>query len=324
MRFKESLQVKDLTLRNRIVMPPMATNKAVDGKPAAELIAYYRKRARGTALVIVEHAYILPEGMAHAGQLSMADDDVIEAYRPLTAAAHEEGALIFAQINHAGARAQDTGMPAKGPSAVSVRGSKLAQEMTKDDICQVIRAFAEAAIRVKKAGFDGVEIHSAHGYLLNQFYSPLVNQRQDAYAVQPMENRIRLHLAVIRAVREAVGPDYPIAIRFGGCDYTEGGSQLADAPVAAMAFENAGVDLIDLSGGILGYQRPDHKEPGYFKDMSLAVKEAVSVPVILTGGVTAAAEMEALLDERAADLIGVGRALLQDGDWSVKALTGRA
>ena len=192
--------------------------------------------------------------------------------------------------------------------------------MDSADIARVTDGFAKAAVRAREAGFDGVEIHSAHGYLLNQFYSPLTNQRTDGYCGCSMEGRTRLHCEVLRAVRAAVGSGYPVAIRFGACDFAEGGSTIGEIPEAAKAFEAAGADLIDISGGLSGFMRPGRTEPGYFSDMSIAAKNAVSVPVILTGGVTAGDQLEALLREGAADMIGVGRAMLSDPDWSLKAL----
>ncbi len=190
--------------------------------------------------------------------------------------------------------------------------------MTAEQIRETVSWFAQAALRAKKAGYDGVEIHSAHGYLLNQFYSPLTNFRTDEYGCQSIENRTRFHAEVIAAVREAVGEDYPVAIRLGGCDYAEGGSTMEDCVAACRIFEACGVDLIDLTGGLFGYVRPDCTEPGYFKDMTVAVKKAVQIPVLLTGGVTTAAEAEALLEADCADLIGVGRAIYSNAHWAEK------
>ena len=178
MKLKESLQIRNLDFRNRIVMPPMATGKAKDGKPDDNLVEYYRARARGTALIIVEHEYIMPQGMAHKGQLSMSDDAVIPAFRTLTDAVHGEGAKVIAQLNHAGAKASDNGMTPVGPSAVAFQEGPIPEELTHGQIKEIIQAFADAAVRAKKAGFDGVEIHAVHGYLLNQFYSPLMNKRE--------------------------------------------------------------------------------------------------------------------------------------------------
>ncbi len=321
MLYKEPLSIQQLTVKNRIVMPPMATRNAANGAPGEEQVQYYRERAKGTGLVIVEHAYIMPRGMAYPTQMSMADDSVIPAFRRLTDAIHEQGAKVIAQISHAGAKAKGTGYMPVGPSAVAVQDGDVPAELTPEQIEDVIKAFAAAAVRTKKAGFDGVEIHSAHGYLLNQFYSPLMNHREDMYSAVTMEDRTRLHTEVLRAVREAVGPEYVMAIRFGACDYADGGSRIEDIPAAVRVFESAGADMIDISGGMTGYVRPGHTEPGYFKELGLAAKSAASVPVLLTGGVTCAQDMEQLLREGAADLVGVGRALLKDPAWSEKALS---
>ncbi len=318
---KETIQINHLTLRNRIVMPPMATGKADHGAPDSDLVAYYAARAAGTSLIIVEHAYVSPEGMAHNNQLSMADDTVVDAYRKLTDAVHAKGAAVFAQINHAGAHARDTGLPAISPSEISIWEGDQAQEvMTEDDVERVTEKFVSAALRVKAAGFDGVEIHSAHGYLLNQFYSPLTNRRTDAYSGQNVQGRTRLHAEILRAVRKAVGPDYPMAIRFGAFDYMEGGSRKEDIPEACRIFEEAGADLMDITGGLGGFTVKGRTEPGWFAELSIPARESLHIPVLLTGGVTTGSEAEALLQQGAADLIGVGRAMLKDPLWSERAL----
>lgn len=317
---RDPITINSLTLRNRLVMPPMATGRADGGCPTEELEHYYGLRARGTGLIIVEHEYVSREGMAHSTQLSMAEDSVIPAYRRLTDAIHAEGCAVFAQISHAGAAARDSGLPAIGPSAVSVSERIPAlQEMTAEDIRRVTDCFAGAALRAKAAGFDGVEVHSAHGYLLNQFYSPLTNRRTDAYRGDTLEGRTRLHTEVLCAVREAVGEDYPLAIRFGACDYREGGSRIGEIPAACRIFAEAGADLIDISGGFCGFTLPGRTEAGWFAELSRPAREA-GVPVLLTGGVTTVQQAEDLLQAGAADLIGVGRALLKNADWAVQEL----
>ena len=124
------------------------------------------------------------------------------------------------------------------------------RELTREEIAQIVRDFAAAARRAKEAGYDGVEIHSAHGYLLNQFYSPLANRRSDEYGPAAMEGRLRIHREIIQAVRAQVGEDYPVALRLGGCDYAEGGSTVEDSVEAAVLLESWGIDLLDISGGI--------------------------------------------------------------------------
>ena len=318
---KEPIVINRLRLRNRIVMPPMATGRADRGMPDAPLADYYAARAGATGLIILEHEYVSPEGMARGTQLSMADDAVIPAYAALAEAVHRRGAAIFAQLSHAGSQARDSGLPAISPSGIPAReGGNSSEPMTVEDIDRVRRAFAAAAVRAREAGFDGVEIHSAHGYLLNQFYSPLTNLRRDDYTGSTLAGRTRLHAEILRAVREAVGGDYPIAIRFGACDYREGGSEIADIPAACRIFQEAGADLLDISGGLNSYVIPGVTRPGWFSELSTAAKAGASVPVLLTGGVTTAAQAEDLLRQGAADLIGVGRAMLKDPDWAVKAL----
>ena len=183
--------------------------------------------------------------------------------------------------------------------------------------------FKEAARRVKEAGFDGVEIHSAHGYLLNQFFSPLSNKRTDEYGKDIM-GRIKIHLEVIKAVREAVGKDFPVLLRLGASDYMEGGSTIEHSKIAAVEFEKAGVDILDISGGFCGFMIPaaseQEQDQGYFSSLTSAIKEVVSMPVILTGGITETSAAERLLSQGKADLIGIGRAIYKDSQWAKKAV----
>ena len=306
MFLNEEFKLKNITLRNRIVMPPMAREMSDDGRVSTDLIEYYRKRAEDTGLVIVEHAYVSLEGKSSKKQLSMADDSVIDGFKELTDAIHNEKCFAIAQLNHA------------RPQSIAYDKSNV-NNMTKEDIEKVKDDFKNASIRTKKAGFDGVEIHAAHEYLLNHFYSPLTNKRADEYGGN-LENRLRLANEIIQDVRKSVGEDYIVAIRFGAYDYWEGGSKLDEIPIAVKSFIDSGVDLIDISGGLCRFQNPYDKEPGYFKELSKIAKEASSVPVILTGGVKKAKDAEKLLKEGYCDLIGIGRAMIMDAEWSKKAL----
>ena len=312
------VQVGNLILKNRLVMPPMATSKAENGKVTPDLIRYYQEKSDGGALglIIMEHSFISAEGQASANQTSISSDEDLAGLRELTAAIHANGSPVFAQLNHAGSAAKEevTGRVPLAPSALKhpkAKDNRLPKAMTAQDLEKVIANFKEAARRAQAAGFDGVEIHSAHGYLLNQFYSPLTNHRTDEYG-GVLENRIRLHCQIIEAIRSQVGAEYPLALRLGACEGLENGSTMEDAVSACIQFEKA--------GGLGGYVRPGHSEQGYFQDFSTAVKQAVSIPVLLTGGITEAAAAEALLQSGKADLIGVGRALLKDSDWAKNAL----
>ena len=306
MFLEKELKLKNIILRNRIVLPPMAREDSVDGKVSEDLIEYYRLRAECTGLIIIEHEYVSLEGRSTPKQLSMADDSVIDSFRKLTEAIHKENCFAIAQLNHSG----------RG----EISGDRLnIKSMSKEDIKKVKRDFVNAAVRTKKAGFDGVEIHSAHEYLLSHFYSPLSNKRTDEYGGN-LENRMRIHNEILQEIRNAVGEDYILAIRFGAYDYWEGGSKLEEIPIAVRSFVDSGADLIDISGGLCRYNNPNSKEPGYFKELSKIAKESCDVPVILTGGVKKAKDAEALLEGGYADLIGVGRAMIMDGEWSRKAL----
>ena len=326
---REPLTIGTLELKNRIVMPPIATYlSGADGKVTEELRSYYGARAEGgnIGLIITEHTYFMRQGMAREKQLSAADDSCVEGLKSLTDVIRQNGTRAMIQLNHAGAAApiSATGMPAVAPSSVvlptdpMIGDGTVPNELSKQEISAIVREYAKAAVRAKNAGYDGIEIHSAHAYLLNQFYSPLSNFRSDEYGGS-LENRLRFHMEVVEAVRDAVGRETPISVRLGGCDYREGGSTFEDSARAGALLEEAGVDMIDVSGGMCRYLLPGHTEAGYFRETSSAIKKAVSIPVMLTGGVKTLAEAEALLEAGAADLIGVGRELLKDAHWADKA-----
>ena len=314
---EQTIQVGNLQLRGRIVMPPMATEQADGGLVTPGMGAYYAARAKNPeiGLIITEHSSIEMRGKASRGQVSIAENEAIEGLSTITKAIHAaaEGIKVFAQINHAGGY---TSRDITGTEPVSASAGILKQEparaLTKDEILQIEELFAQAARRAQLAGYDGVEIHSAHSYLLNQFYSPLTNHRTDEYGSQTMENRLRMHLETIQKVREKVGENFPIAVRLGGCDYTPGGSTIEDSVEASLMLQKAGVDLLDLSGGMCRYILEGVSEPGWFGQMTQQIKQQVSVPVLLTGGIKTRAEAETLLEQGAADLIGIGRALLKE------------
>ena len=316
MLLQNPVLIGKLQIENRLVMPPMQTNKTDRGHVTDELVGYYRDRAALSrpGIIITEHSCITESGRAADGQLSFASDEMIEEHKRLTDAIHEGGSKAFVQLNHAGSNGITEAVSA---SAVSIPVKKLAKRpraLTAGEIREIEEQFAAAALRAVKAGYDGVEIHCAHGYLLNQFYSPMTNRRTDEYGGN-LENRLRITLETVAFVRQAIGGEVPIAVRLGGADYLPGGSKEEDAVQAGKLLEEAGVDLLDLSGGMCFYMRPGHLEAGYFSSMSEKVKASVSVPVLLTGGVKKHSEAEALLQKGKADLIGVGRSLLKDAAW---------
>jgi 2,4-dienoyl-CoA reductase-like NADH-dependent reductase (Old Yellow Enzyme family) len=319
------LQTGGLQLKNRLVMPPMATAKAeTDGKISEAVLNYYAEKSRGgyISLIIIEHSFIEQSGKASNQQISVAGDNMIEGLRKLAKIIQDNGSKTIMQLNHAGSATtmEVTGLTPIGPSAIkNPRRGDIPRELTIKEIEGIVQAFQNAARRTKEAGFDGVEIHSAHGYLLNQFFSPLSNQRSDEYGGSLL-NRIRIHLQVIKAIRTVVGDDFPIFLRLGASDFIDGGITIEDSQIAAQEFAKAGVNVLDISGGFSGYDVPSFSGQGYFAPLTEAIKKAVSIPVILTGGITETAAAEQLLEEGKCDLIGVGRAILKDSQWAERAI----
>lgn len=329
---KQGISINQTVLHNRLVMPPMETRKATDdGKITNAILQYYDERSRGgaIALVITEHTNVAPEGKAAQGQLSISSDDCVSGLALLVAQLHSNGSKVFAQLAHAGSSAPTEVVGADNvvaPSAVEnpgMTGKKgiIPRTLTLEEIARVREYFVAAALRAKAAGFDGVEVHAAHGYLLNQFYSPITNKRTDAYTGATLEGRLRLHVEILKAIRSAVGNDFAVGIRFSAADYGfEGGAKLDELAAAAKILEATGIDFIDVSGGLNAALRKGHREPGYFSDAAVIVRQNVSIPVILAGGVKTLDEAEQLLQDGKADLIGVGRPLFAHADWARKAM----
>lgn len=321
----KSLDKGNMKLKNRLVMPPMATSKSEeDGKISKDILDYYEEKSRGgyISLIIIEHSFISKEGKASNRQLSIADDSTVNDLKKLADIIHNNGSKAVMQINHAGSAANKdvTGCDIVGPSAIqNSRREVTPKELSLEGIKGIIESFKAAALRVKNAGFDGVEIHSAHGYLLNQFFSPLSNKRNDEYGGDVI-GRIRIHLDIIKAVRDAVGHDFSILLRLGASDYMDGGTTIEDSKIAAKEFEKAGVDMLDISGGFNGYVIPENNTQGWFAPLTEEIKSVVSIPVILTGGITEPDAAEKLLSDGKADLIGVARAILKDSSWAEKAI----
>lgn len=324
MKNYEDIKIKDITIKNRLILPPMASGTpSTEHEVTDETVSYYERIARSghLGLIIVEHAFVSPEGAASRHQLSISRDSDIEGLKRIVDIVHDYDIPVAAQINHAGGviRPIRTGLDNIGPSKnTGQEYFEPDKAMNTDDIKRVVEDFASAAKRAKTAGFDAIEIHSAHGYILNQFYSPLTNLRTDEYGGS-LENRIRIHVEVIRAIRETIGDDFPLFIRLGASDYMDGGNTVEDGVRASIIFEKEGIDLIDVSGGLCFYKRPGMEdEEGYFHDASGAIKEKVSLPVILTGGIRKISFAEKMIDEKQADLIGIGRPILNDQEWLAK------
>jgi 2,4-dienoyl-CoA reductase-like NADH-dependent reductase (Old Yellow Enzyme family) len=326
----EPTTIRGMELANRFVRSATWEGLAdPEGRPIPELARMYGDLARGrVGLIISSHAFVIPEGRAGTEQLGAHDDAVIPALRQLVAAVHEAGGKIALQVAHAGlwaASGDGEGAERAQPLGPSVRQSEagpVGREMTSDDIASVIQAFGGAAARAKAAGCDAVQIHAAHGYLLSEFLSPLFNRRTDAYGGS-RANRPRLVVEVAAAVRAAVGPDYPVLIKMNSEDFVAGGLTVDDMLESAALIAAAGVDAIELSGGTslsgdLGPIRTKHGIPedreAYYEDASLRLKQKVSVPVMLVGGIRSLEAAERLVEHGYTDYIALSRPLISEPD----------
>jgi 2,4-dienoyl-CoA reductase-like NADH-dependent reductase (Old Yellow Enzyme family)/thioredoxin reductase len=322
-------RIGSLELKNRLVMPPMATNYASkDGSVTDRQIDYYEERAKGgVGLIIVEFSVVdSPIGKGAMRQIVIDDDRFIPALSKLAAAIKRHEAKAAIQIHHAGRQtfSQITGHQPVAPSPVPVLGGEQPRELTLEEIAALIRRFGEAAERAKRAGFDGVEIHGAHGYLISQFLSPLSNHRQDAYGGS-IENRARFLLDVIKVIRGKVGRDYPVWCRLSAMEISaDGGITLEETQTVAKLAEKAGVDAIHVSAHQVGPARrpPMAQPPCSLVPLAEAVKEVVSVPVIAVGRIPPELG-EGVLRDGKADFIAIGRGLLVDPYLPQKAESGK-
>ena len=313
----DSLKVKGLTLKNRIVMPPMNTDLATSrGAVTDDLIEHYIQRSKALGLLIVEHSYVSSHGKLSERQLGIYDDGLVLGLKRLSNNVHATGTPVVIEINHAGrsANMEIIGMKPVAPSA-----NENARELRGEEIEALTEAFVMAADRAMRASFDGVEVHGAHGFLLNQFFSPLTNRRQDKYGGS-LENRIRFPLDVVERVREKIG-GRPLLYRLGSDDLDPKGVRIEDSKKFAVKLEEAGVDIIDVSGGLCGSRPPQLQDrQGYFIPQAQQIKKAVDIPVIGVGGVAEPEYADKLIRDKKVDLVAVGRAILKDQDWAANAI----
>jgi 2,4-dienoyl-CoA reductase-like NADH-dependent reductase (Old Yellow Enzyme family)/thioredoxin reductase len=319
-----------LSLKNRLVMPPMGTNYATwTGAVTDRLIDYHVARARGgVGLITVEFSYVHPSGKISYYALGVHDDAMIPGLARLASAIHAEGAKASIQIAHGGRRCRSTitGTQPLAPSAIPCGGGESPRALTATDIDHVISWFVQAARRVREAGFDAVTLHLANGYLLQSFISPYANQRVDEHGGR-LEGRMRLPLEVLDAVRREVGREFPIICRVCVDEFVDGGLTLAEGQRVAQWLERTGADAIDVIAGIpesLHVIGPPMAVPrGFLAPHARAIKGAVRVPVFAVGRINDPRLAEQLLRDGSADFIAMGRPLLADPSLPEKARQGR-
>lgn len=319
----ESTEINGMKLANRFVRSAtweaMATN---DGAVTPKLIKTMVDLAEGgVGLIISGHAYILPEGQASPWQMGIYKDELIDGLRAMTDAVHEAGGKIVAQLAHAGhlANTEITQQAAHVVSDVEGLPQTPRHELTTADIQNLVNAFGAAAQRARYAGFDGVQIHSAHGYLLNQFLSPAFNHRQDEYGGS-IENRARVHREVYTAIRDVVGKNYPVLVKINSADHIDNGLRLEDAIHASKILVDAGADAIELSGGTkasgkLAFSRlginKEEKE-AYFKQEAAEFKQTMDVPLMLVGGIRSINIAEKMIQSGRAEYISMCRPFIRE------------
>jgi 2,4-dienoyl-CoA reductase-like NADH-dependent reductase (Old Yellow Enzyme family)/thioredoxin reductase len=326
----EPVRIGDMEIKNRIVMPGMGTHFASKDGYITELTkAWYRERSKGGAgLVIVETSIIHPSGRSMLGEIMISDDSFIPGLKELANAIKENGARAAIQLNHTGCHATTNvaGAQPVAASAIAEPPNETPRALSVNEIKEMVQRYASAAVRAKKAGFDGVEIHAAHHYLLSGFLSSTLNQRKDEYGGN-LNNRARFLQEVILAVRQSVGPNYPVWCRLDGQIYGEGGGiTINEAEEFARIAERAGAQAIHVSA----HSASPHYAyfgcitliPGCFVPLASRIKKVVKVPVITVGWISPSLA-EKILKEGKADLVAMGRAHIADPNLASKLAAGK-
>ncbi len=336
----EPIKIGALELSNRLVMPPMGTGLGDTGGIVSKAnLAYIKRRAQsGAGLIVTEITAVHPAGQVSPHALGAWDDKFIPGLSQLAATVHGQGAKVALQLHHSGRESyllQKKNL-ALGPSAIpsyifGFLGSP--REMTLEEIQEAIAAFGAAALRAKAAGFDAVELHGAHGYLLMQFLSGMSNQRRDKYGGD-FKDRARFMLACIREVRKQVGPDFPVSLRISGEEGIKGGYSVNDMQTIIPDLVAAGADIIHVSFGTHGNMdvnlnspnpsAPVEFAPGFNAHLARKIKEVATVPVISVGRYTDPFLMDEVIARGDADMIAVGRQHLADPDFLKNAISGRS
>ncbi len=312
-----------LELRNRLVRLATAERMAdAEGRPSPQLADYYRTLAEGgVGLIITGHAFVRPDGRANPGMTGVHRDDFIPDLRALAEAAHHGGAAIVVQINHAGRQTTPelSGTTPVAPSPVPMKaGGPAPRELTAEEVDALVEAYAQAARRVREAGFDGVQIHAAHGYLVNQFLSPHTNRRRDEWGGD-FAKRFRFLQAVAQVVREQVGDDYPVLIKLGLVDGVDDGLDLVNGLGIVGRLKGLGIDAVEISSGVGGtaartrVRTPD--DEAYFLPWVRDVRKVTELPIIAVGGMRSPGVMESVLAEGVADFISASRPFIHEPDF---------
>ncbi len=327
----EPLTIKRTTIKNRIAMTPMGTNYGeTSGEMSSRHMNYYTLRAKGgTGLIILENANVeYPVGSNGTSQIRIDHDSFMPRFYQLVETLHKSGTTVAIQINHAGASASSarTGMQTVSSSNIPTKaGGEIPRPMTREEILHTVRKYGEAARRARDIGFDAIEIHCGHSYLMSQFISPYYNKRTDEFGGS-VENRLRFPRMVLEEVRKQVGPWFPIIVRISAEERVEGGNTLEDT-LEYLEYLDEFVDLYDVSCGLnpsLQYQIDSNfLEDGWRSYMARAVKDKFGKPVMNAGNYRDPEVVEKILESGDVDIVGMGRGLIAEPDWVNKVENGQ-
>lgn len=319
-------RLKNLELANRFVRSATWEGMCDEkGAPGKKLEDYYRQLVRGgVGLIISGYTFVRADGKQLPGKMGIDSDALLPSLQSLVQAVHDEGGLLMCQLVHAGGQTSSkaTGITPLAPSALDFPScGETPREMTVEDIRNIVTAFAEGAARAQKAGFDGIQLHGAHGYLIHQFLSPLTNQRRDDYG-GTLENRSRFLFEAYAAVRKAVGNDFPVAIKLTAADNLPDGFSIEEAVEVAKKLDVQGIDAIEVSSGSAasGAASPVRQgidtpaDEAYNAPFARRIKQAVSAPVMVVGGLRSSAVITRLLENGDADLFALSRPLIREPD----------
>ena len=325
-----------LDIKNRIARSATGEGMCkISGRVTPLLVDFYRDLAHGGAgLIMTGHAFVRSDGKASEGMMGVHDDKLLEGLTALVDAVHEGGAKAVCQLNHAGRQTRPERIGDKtpvAPSAVLDRSSDLTpRALRAGEIEPLIDSFVEAADRAQRAGFDGIQLHCAHGYLMSQFLSPYTNRRDDRWGGS-VENRARFPLEVLRRVRATLGRDFPVLVKLNAEDFLDGGLTLGQSCQIAALLEADGIDAIEISAGMAEtvdrIVRKDIKkeaDEAYFVAYARKFRRHVGVPLILVGGLRSRVVMESVISSGAADLVSLSRPLIREPDLPAKLESGAA
>lgn len=323
--FYDKLQINGMTLPNRLVRSATWEGLATaDGLVTQDLKNVMLNLVDGgVGLIITGHMFVHEQGRAGERQLGIHSDSCISGLREMVQSIHDKGGVVAAQLAHAGGQAASglSGLPALGPSSFERMDGKLCGEMTRNDIDDMVSAFRQAASRAVAAGFDAVQIHSAHGYGLSQFLSPLLNKRTDSYGGS-FENRARVLVQVYEAVRLVVGENYPVLLKINCRDYVEEGLELEESVSIIQGLAKSGLDAVEISGGLLSNPSATSSvrvgkfdtpvKEAWYRDAAVAIKAHSRIPIMLVGGLRSFSVAEGLLSDGTIDCVSMSRPLIRE------------